>query len=789
MKINMTQNKNTTILGRWTGLSDSAVNLAATAWGGPADKTLKHAILDKFGGPENSEAVMLADKADLFAAEIDTWLTQVADTTKAEAFMKTAAGIVQHDEGRTRSAAEAEAELKALCTSLSDAQLQCNASIDSIFKLQPGGKQFLVWLHAVLLFAKERDEAEVQYIHFLTLMAAALFVLSKLVLSSTEWREASIKDVVRTLAYEWKKIQTTAPFWLKLISTSKVSDIQAVIDSLVAAFGLNSSANTWLDTLGVADYKFSSILSLLMEKYGKDIEVALTNYHFNIAARKALQGFMPTFLPELNTLRSFVASKGYRLSLLTPVLDRLLGLFSRLYRVDSSILKGTFEGIRGETFEQSAKAAHASATSPHPEVAHIAPQAAPQAAPHAPHTAQAPIATQHQRNVLETWDRLVETNANLRQASPSLATAHEQQEDNILKSIAKKHPQDYRAELFARKESYLEKCSIGTHDPACTRLATKLRELDEAALPVFLRLRPPTSIEIDTQARLAAQCNSVEGKDMAHCAAVKALMKEFYAKLYANNVEDPKKVWEVWQARCQPGLLKGDEENLDCQALRARSRAAALSDTKPNPARLALLRSEAGIFCRKQPGWFWGSSKSSHDAVECELAEAGLLAEIKKMDEASLGALKSSLDLEKCKGAESVRDAACNDIASSTVAESLSHEKAWSDMWEVIKSNESASCSGAKNPPVLCEAWQRAAERWKNSTSEIEHIILQQVSHAKELPPIPDKGLQAAHTISRFAKEKATRQVLRASKKLPTRAAKSPPPAAAQATQAVALPQ
>jgi hypothetical protein len=256
--------------------------------------------------------------------------------------------------------------------------------------------------------------------------------------------------------------------------------------------------------------------------------------------------------------------------------------------------------------------------------------------------------------------------------------------------------------------------------------------LDEAALPVFLRLRPPTSIEIATQAKLAAQCDSVAGKDMAHCAAVKALMKEFYAKLYANNVEDPKTVWEDWQAQCQPGLLKGDEEGLHCQALRARSRAAALSDAKPNPARLALLRSEAGIFCRKRAGLLWGTSKSSHDAVECELAEAGLLAEIKKMDGAALGALKSSLDLEKCKGAESVRDAACNDIASSTVAESLSHKKAWYDMWEVIQSNKSASCSGAKKTPVLCEAWSRVAERWQNPTPEVERIILQQVSHAKE---------------------------------------------------------
>ena len=709
------------------GSKPSSLTMFATAWGGTKDPTLQTRASEKFGS-------YLGRTAASLAKEIDEWLVLVADPANAKDFMEKTHATLKKGEEEKWTHDEIQEKIKLLCGSLPQEVEKCHKSITHAFNLSPSlGKNFLPWLIYVFQFAGDRENSEIQYIHFLTLVAVICFILAKVIFSSPNWQHATVQDVAYTLINGWKTVKSTAPHWLKFISVSTVAEIDKMAGDISEIFSppqgfrasvekgfWSTATSSFVHIIDLANSNFSALLLLIMQKYDTDIKEAVKNYHYNLFARKALHTFLlGPYLTMLGELEKFVDQHNYKRPYQEKIMLRLADIFSVFYKGTTQTIKH-FTGDLVRNPENMSRRLNlpgpVSATTPPAPVA--PPPPAPPSAPVAPPPPAPPPAPGHPLPA---------------PSHPSLAPPIPDVLDGVLGSqgpdyykasaidlLARTHNADFRKALLNKKEVFMQEClppKKGGMPTLCSTYSELLQKAEAAAL---LYLNGPTDEEQRVQARLASECPHAQPVQQ-YCEESKKLLEKFHGQnTYAQQ----------WMKECKEAELynysanTANTANRKCSLYLFEDDKKAKEETIPNKDRIERLLMQIGSSCKPDPHT---GSETPYAPEKCDRAEEQLYHEFQKYNPNDLKTILTHYEARAEQPSWCVLPPACisGKAAAINTLEELNYLKNAQgkgvDHLGAAQRVESEHCqvqnswfrqSNIANP-ALCSASRRSVQRWK----------------------------------------------------------------------------
>lgn len=723
----------------WNRQASQGTRLAATLWKGAKDQTLRAYVESRF------KDKTLGLKAEALAADLDAWLRECGDADSASKFMRKAQLVVSEAIRTSAQIATVGAELHALCNDLqTNVKDRCHGSVQLVLSQARGanvGEAFLKWLLEVINFTEMRDEAEIQYIHFLTLIAVASWLLSKTIMSSEAWQKASVKQVALSLVDAWDTVKRTAPYWLKVISTATAEGLDELAKATLDVFVHPTMQQKVLSFVGLSGLPFAALLLKIMEKYSREISAAITDYHYNRAARGALKAFLDFYTPAEEGLRELVQRENLNSPKLLYWAEYVVDALANRFRGDSRLLRQASKELQRAT-ESTSEQFRAAA-------AQIA------AAPRAPPPAQPPHAPPPVDEVLSPWDALIRGHEVEKTRSPSSAPTLRAESRRLLMQTRASRPDDFDKAVLHRKRDYLKQCPEGAQGEWCAARASQLEEFDEATMET----RPPLHAVDDgpfIQGILVARCGNSGAAE--RCKEARRVLQKFHDDLFTRRSSTTETLDAQWENECYKTVAHRESESERCEELRIRSAGVARSSAQPTPGRLEALRKQIGIFC---------AASDPSSAKKCQYSEAQLDAELHKMgalDRLTLHREQEEHLRTQCDRPGATTDAWCIAAASLVSATPATWEA--STNWPLAQKTQSSAdvskhCThvaqaqslwgGAQQSLLRCAAARRAALRPAaapleiNETPEAASPVGQQIHDPVDAQQFHDTEEEASH--------------------------------------------
>ena len=592
------------------------MRVAATLWHGPSDPRLGTLI-------EKRHGAALVQETERIVADMDAWLKLLVDTEEQN-FMQRAEQIAQTDP----TGENVWTALAAHCRSIGvRAQGQgapaaaishsCEKSMTELRAMQSKGiSDFHRWLSDVLRYVAKREEAELQYVHYLMLVAVSLYALARLVEGSRTWKDATIDQVLTTLIENWHWFRQT-PF-AKLVSPDVERNISNVLLTIYQAMHENTGSSV-VHLLGLGGLPFVVLLEKIMERFDGQFKAALADTRHNVHAREQLRAFLPSYQTEFETVKRLAAGKkGWNTATLVPLLTLLTNLFARFNAGEEAELREYGQVLLAASEHAPPTPVGATiAASPHESAPlHISPAAelgdrgampggtlAPVISTQAVQSSENPE-THHpdaqgsrgdkkqdwkavnsnnmmkMRKSVEDWAHRTAQTKNVKDTNQARQSERRTHDLQAIIQIGQQNKRLFSEIVLEKKQAYLESCT-GMMRPLrsnrCSQEALQLMDFDQAlrALNIAAPARSGTpenkakalEAALEVQERQTEYCERTNEP----CSEANERLREFYRNVFAQNRQQEQAASDqAWTQQCQVALETGQQETSECAQKRRR---------------------------------------------------------------------------------------------------------------------------------------------------------------------------------------------------------------------------